>query len=504
MKTAESEFCMRHFKVAILTLMILIVMIIGWSAWHCGSGPRREFEVALAAAATPTAPPVDVNAKMLHPYWGNCEKCHVTTGAGKPVSQVMAGPPISVATKMTHDYWGNCKLCHKITDGVQPGNNPAGGAAVAAAFDKLNSQSLGLKAMTVTASMKQQYNLISEDGVLVVEVQPNSIASQAGLQSGDEILRVNKTRVESVNSLDAAIADLKPGNDVPLAIYRGRNRNLFLKIPKSFPAASLSPNGGAPNLSTPAVSPAAAAMPLTQNQVETLAEQLGVPKTMQAVTQALQKNKPSSGTQAPAAPAMTQNQVETMAEQLGVPKTQQSVTQALQSQNRNNTRLAATPQYCGKMAVASTGPGLSDAIAPRFESAPYFIIFDSGRGSYSSVRNPNTRMVAGQDALTGQYMVDLGATDVIAGTFGPNALNTLSALQVNVYPGVTGTVRGGLSALAAGELNPVNAGSGMLPGARTRVPAGNGALQPGIGPGANSVSPGVQINGPVLAAAGGG
>ena len=119
MKKAEHDFCMSHFKLSIVALLVVIVIVVGWTAYHCGNGPRRELEIALAAATTATASTIDVKAPMTHPYWGNCSKCHVTTGAGKPVSKVMAGAPISVNDKATHKYWGNCLLCHKVTDGVQ-------------------------------------------------------------------------------------------------------------------------------------------------------------------------------------------------------------------------------------------------------------------------------------------------------------------------------------------------------------------------------------------------
>ena len=520
MKDIEPQFCMKYFRAGIAALMILIVIVIGYSAWHCGGGPRREFELALAAASPPTAPPIDVKAKMLHPYWGNCDKCHVTTGAGKPVSQVMTGPPVAVKAPMTHEYWGNCQLCHKVTGGVQAMGNTGQATARAAAFNKITPQSLGLKVQTVTTAMKQQFDMISEDGVLVTDVQPDSIAFHAGMQRGDEVLRINKTRIESVNRLESVIADLKPGSEALVAIYRGKRRNLFMQIPESLPAV-LAENA-ATGLSPGTNLVAATLPPMTQNQIETMAEQLGVPKTQQSVTQALQRNSPGGVSQAaavppmsqnrietmaeqlgvpktqqsvaqalqrntganrnqtaPAAPPMTQNQIETMAEQLGVPKTQQAVAQALQKQSQGKARLAMANLNFGKVAIGSTGPGLNYQVSSQFGASSYFIVFDPAQNTYSSVANPNMRSPAAQDTMTGQYMVDLGVSNVIAGSFSPDAVNTLRTLRVTVYPGVTGTVGGVLSAYSVGQLSPMNSNPSLQLGGPTRIPFSAGANRNG-------------------------
>ena len=404
MKTAEHEFCMSHFKVSIAALMVVIVIVVAWTAYHCGNGPRRELEIALAAAATPTAAPIDVNAPMTHPYWGNCSKCHVSTGAGKPVSKVMTGAPISVNDKMTHKYWGNCLLCHKVTDGVQQPAGAPGVTAKAAALNTFTPQTLGLKLQTVNAATMRSLGLANEDGVLVLEVQPGSIAAQAGLQKGDEIIRLEKTRIETVGAFEDALAKVKAGSSVKLAIYTGKiKRNLFLSMPG------------------------------------------GLPETMDA-----------NPAQVAAAPPAGQGAVQTPAP-VGL-------------------RPAAANLNFGKVAVGSTGPGVNYPVSAQFSTSPYFIVFDPAQNTYTSFSNPNTRTSTGLDVLTGQYMVDLGASNVIAGAFPPDAVNTLTSLRVTVYPGVTGSVRNVLSAYVAGQLSPMASGSNPMIGS----PAGVGSIS---GPG---------------------
>ena len=393
MKKVEHTFCMSQFRPAIAGLAVLIVVVIGWTGWHCSREQGMRGNLSLAAVTQPTAPPIAVKDKMLHPYWGNCNKCHVTTGAGRPISKVMAAAPISIKDKMTHQYWGNCLLCHKVVDGFQPGRRHQ--RAMAAAANMLNSRSIGLKVKPVTAAVMRKFGLSNEDGLLILEVTPGSAAAKAGLMDGDEILRAGKTRLDTTNDFDAALNRAKPGKDIKLNIYRGKQqRNLFLRIPKG-------------------LAQAAATTPMTQNQIETLAEQLGVPKTQQDVAQALRRQK--------------------------------------------QTRTVANVST-GKVVVASSGPGLDYPVAGRFGASPYLILYDCSLNSYRVAANPNVNDATGRGVQTGQYAVDMGAESVIAGSFSQNALHTLDSLRVNTYGSFVGSVRDALVGYAAGSLTPTNTG----------------------------------------------
>jgi predicted Fe-Mo cluster-binding NifX family protein len=402
MKEVEYTFCMKQFKPAIVVLAILVVFILGWVGWHCAEERVRAVRLPFigsvkpaAAALRVTAPPIRVKDKMIHPYWGNCNKCHVTINAGKPVSKVMVGAPISINDKAPHKYWGNCLLCHKVIAGLQPKKKTQ--RAKAAALNKLVAGSLGLKIRTVTAAMMQKFGLTNEDGVLVLEVSPNSLADRAGLRKGDEIIRVGKTRVETAKTFEMAINGVKPGKSVKINIYRGKkDRNLILRIPKD---------------TIGMLTPAAATAPMTQNQIETLAEQLGVPKTQQTVTRALQRQK----------------------------------------QGKPVVNL-----YHGKVAFAAMGPGLGYQASPQFGASPYFVIFDPQINNYEIVANPNANDATGRGVQTAQYMVDLGAGSVVAGNFSQNALHSLHILRMNAYAGVTGSVRNVLSSYNAGRLVLLN------------------------------------------------
>ena len=391
-RSIEYDFCMSQFKPAIAVLALLLVIVLGWSGWHCLNRPHQMSHFRLAAAKTAPAKTINVKDKMLHPYWGNCNQCHVTTGAGKPISQVMAAAPISIKQKMLHKYWGNCLLCHKVTDGFRTPARPGAKALAKAALNQMTARTLGLKLQSVTAAVMQKFGLANEDGVLVLEVAPNSIGYRAGLKPGDEILRAGNVRLDTVNDFERVINSYTSGSTVKMSLYRGtRTRNLYLR--------------------------------LSENPV-----------------------------QAAARTPMTQNQVETRAEQLGVPKTQQAVQQALQQQNQGR---AAALNY-GKVAVASTGPSLGYQVSRQFGTSPYFVVYNPAQNNYSVVANPNANDLGGHGIQTGQYMVDLGVSNVVAGSFEPDAVRTLHTLRVNAYAGVTGSVQSALNAFVDHQLVPTN------------------------------------------------
>jgi predicted Fe-Mo cluster-binding NifX family protein len=390
----EYEFCMKQFKIAIIGLTVLVVAVLFWTTIHCVNHPETmNFQLIAANTPEPTAPPIKVTDKMLHGYWGNCSKCHLVTDVGKPISKVMTGPKISVNDKMLHKYWGNCLLCHVNTDGIPPKMNPHPvNNAKTAAATQLSNSSLGMSLHAVDHTLRDQFGLAIAQGLLVLDVTPNSIAQKSNIQKGDVITRVQKTPVTTVQAFQTVISMLSPGTNAKIRIHRGKStRNVFVRIPRK--NGNMQMNGN-----------------MTQNQVETLAEQLGVSKTQQAVTNALQQQK--------------------------------------------NTQQVAR-QNMGTVAFASMGSGLGSNISYQFASSTYFILYDPMRKAYRTIANPNANDLTGQDVQTAQFLVDMNVSNVVAGNFSPAAMNALHTLRINVYPGVSGSIKDLLDAYMAGQLMPV-------------------------------------------------
>ena len=450
MKKVTSEFCMTQFKPAIGALAVLIVVVLAWSTWNLRHHQNQvhHLNLSLSAAVKPPAPNLLVNDKMVHPYWGNCNQCHITTNAPvAPVTKVFAGPPISIKQPMTHDYWGNCVLCHQVTDGFRPpgangpkgqvaplkavaaatpaippiaanapnphaemgpcknchtilGGNGQAGGATPAAFNQISATTLGMRVQAVNAAQMHQLGLINEDGILVLAVAPGSIAYQAGIKKGDELIRINKVRLETMADFQTALNQAKPGDPLKVNFYRGKKgRNTFFAIPKNLPQ----------NLNVAAV-----VTPMTQNQIETQAEILGVPKTLQAVQQAQQQ---------------------------------------AQHQPQPQVRPVAMPAP-GIVAVAANGPNLNSPVHHQFGSAPYFILYDQTQNAYQSIGNPNFNDGTGRALQTAQFLADKGVQNVIVGNVSTHGFTSLKNLHMNVYTGATGTASTILDFYNQGKLVP--------------------------------------------------
>jgi predicted Fe-Mo cluster-binding NifX family protein len=464
MKQVETDFCMKQFKPAIAVLAFLVVIVLAWTVFHMAGRhkSRARMDFTLTAATAPAVKPIEVKDKMLHAYWGNCSNCHVTTNAGKPVSRVMTGPPISINQKMTHKYWGNCLLCHQVTDGLKQQKN----AVKTAAFNRLTTHSLGLEVQSVSGVMMRRMGLSNEDGALILNVAHSSPAAKAGLKRGDEILFVGKTRIENAADFQTAMNMAEPGKSLKFKITRGKkSRNLFVKVPDYHKGGTqaVAPmyqyqrnpqvfyQGGRWNQPYTAQAPfrqGQAVPPLHRNRMN---YQAGG-----------QWNQPYAG-QAPLGQGQAVRPLHRnwMNYQAGGRWNQPYAVQAPQGQARQAGATVNAP-----VAVAVLNPRLNCLVSPRFEASPYFVVFDPNKQNYRIVANPNVNDATGRGVQTGQFMVDLGAGNVIAGSYSQNALRTLNTLKVNAYSGVTGTVQGAINALYAGKFTPVNTGDAARQGAR--------------------------------------
>ncbi len=451
MKHLEFEFCMSQFKIAVIVITALVLVVLYWSITRYRLerfNPHQAFTLAAANTNTkaPPAGSIAINAKITHKYWGNCNSCHITTNTPrKPVSQVFEGPPIPVKAPMTHKYWGNCNMCHIVSGGFRPkyatknkqlaaatgapnitanakpvhsnwgtctnchkivtqSKLPNAKKATPAAFSKFSVSTLGLDLQNVNSALMGKWGLADEEGVLILTVKPGSYGERAGLKKGDEVIRLNDRRVDTLNDLNAIINIAKPKDILKMTIFRGRRRrNIYIK-PSSLlrPVAAIMGNTGQRNLSQN--------RNLGQNRMETLAEQFNVPKTQSAVQNALQK-------------------------------------QHHQLASISNNR---------KVVIAATGPSLNSQVATNFEKSPYFIIYDPQTSRYKSMVNPNYNDTIGNALQSSHLMVDLGVLNVIAGNFSIDSYHTMKVLHLNLYSGVTGSVDDVLNLYQRGQIRPSN------------------------------------------------
>ncbi|MCI4678776.1 Do family serine endopeptidase [Rhodoblastus acidophilus] len=92
---------------------------------------------------------------------------------------------------------------------------------------------IGVQIQSVTTEIAESLGLKSTEGALVAQVQPNTPAVAAGVESGDVISAVNGVKVENPHELSRKIAALGPNAEVDLTIIRnGADKNIKLKLGK--------------------------------------------------------------------------------------------------------------------------------------------------------------------------------------------------------------------------------------------------------------------------------
>lgn len=95
----------------------------------------------------------------------------------------------------------------------------------------------------LSGRVKKRFKIDGEDGVVVVEVMPDSPADDAGLRHGDVITHVNGRAVEDEEELSDDLNRLGPGKEVKLAICRdGKKQDVTAKLEE----APMHEPGGAP------------------------------------------------------------------------------------------------------------------------------------------------------------------------------------------------------------------------------------------------------------------
>jgi serine protease Do len=78
----------------------------------------------------------------------------------------------------------------------------------------------GLRVSNITPDIAKQLGLKKTEGVVIVGVEPNSVAQRAGLRAGDMILEVNRQKVFNEDDYRSAMDKTKPDRGVLLLIDR--------------------------------------------------------------------------------------------------------------------------------------------------------------------------------------------------------------------------------------------------------------------------------------------
>jgi serine protease Do len=79
---------------------------------------------------------------------------------------------------------------------------------------------LGLQVSNVTPEIANQLNISETEGVIVTAVDPGSKSDVAGIQSGDIIREINRTRIQNIEDFKSILASIKQGQPISIFIHR--------------------------------------------------------------------------------------------------------------------------------------------------------------------------------------------------------------------------------------------------------------------------------------------
>ena len=129
-----------------------------------------------------------------------------------------------------------------------------------------------------------------------------------------------------------------------------------------------------------------------------------------------------------------------------------------------------------KIALTSTGKELTSDIDPRFGRCAYFIVVDTDSMNVEVFQNENKELNSGAGIQSATFIASKGIQAVITGNCGPNAIDVLSAADIDLYTGEGGnTVKESMERFTAGRLRSsrtMGAASNPAPG------LGNAAAEP--------------------------
>jgi serine protease Do len=84
-------------------------------------------------------------------------------------------------------------------------------------------ESLGMTVQELTPEIARNLGLSDAKGIVVTNVEDNSVADEAGIQRGDVIVEINQRKVESIKDYQAALGRVGGADSLLLLVRRGNN-----------------------------------------------------------------------------------------------------------------------------------------------------------------------------------------------------------------------------------------------------------------------------------------
>ncbi|MBD3286959.1 Do family serine endopeptidase [candidate division WOR-3 bacterium] len=106
---------------------------------------------------------------------------------------------------------------------------------------------LGVYTQEITEDMRSTMGLKVEGGVLIADVLDDTPADNAGLRSGDVVLKINDAKVKDMENFRERIASFSPGSTVELGVWRAGDRKSIKVRLDEYPEEPFVASGQAPS-----------------------------------------------------------------------------------------------------------------------------------------------------------------------------------------------------------------------------------------------------------------
>jgi serine protease Do len=94
-------------------------------------------------------------------------------------------------------------------------------------FGAVQRAIMGVSIADITAELAKEKDLPALEGVYVTDVNENSAARDAGIESGDVIVQINDTKVNSPSELQEIVGRYRPGDKISVTVKRKGNLKQF-------------------------------------------------------------------------------------------------------------------------------------------------------------------------------------------------------------------------------------------------------------------------------------
>ncbi len=94
-------------------------------------------------------------------------------------------------------------------------------------FGSIQKGVLGIKAAELNGEIARKLGIEQTEGVYIYDIEDNTGAAQAGLQTGDIIIRINNVKISSMADLLGYLKTKRPGDEIEVTIIRDGDTQTF-------------------------------------------------------------------------------------------------------------------------------------------------------------------------------------------------------------------------------------------------------------------------------------